>query len=238
MSSVYGINRLFYEDARWFIGKLLLLYITLPLAIAWTILAVSVDLGDTLTSIAGPAYFFFIPAYGILAFKGLLPIAMGIGSTRTQLLKTFYLIGTSAILAYILFLNVFQLVIASLYHRGIASSSILHPGLLHSQEYLFLPYLWIDLMFALAMFGGAFFIYCLTYRVGITQTLIATMVIGISAMFLYYSGMLEGPIEWLLSLDMSAIAIFTVAGVVGLSALLATYPLMKNASLLPKGKKE
>ncbi|RXZ77818.1 hypothetical protein EBB07_27500 [Paenibacillaceae bacterium] len=238
MSAVQGTVRLIYEDARWFLGKLLLLYITLPLTAAWIILGISQDLGETHSGIAYPAYFFFIPFYGIMGFKSLFHIAVSLGSTRTQLLKTFYMVGTSAVFVYILFLNLLQLLISSLYEAGVSSAAIMHPGLLYSSEHQFLPYLWIDLMFGLVLFGGAFFIYCITYRLGMTRTFIGIMVIGILAMFLYYSGAMEAPIEWLSQLNMNAVAAFTLLGVAGLAALLATYPMMRNASLLPKGNKE
>lgn len=238
MSAFQGTVRLIYEDAYWFLGKLLLLYITLPLTAAWIIIGISFELNDTLAVISGPAYFYFIPAYGIMGFKFLLPIAVGLGCTRTQLLKTFYIIGTSAILASMLILNLGVWLISSLYERGISSVSILHPGMMYSMEYQFLPYLWIDLMVGLVLFGGGFFIYCIIYRLGMTRTLIGVMIIGIPMMFLYYSGMLEGPIDWLLSLNMNATTAFTLTGIAGLAAILATYPMMRNASLEPKAKRE
>lgn len=238
MSSTHGTFRLIYEDASWFLGKLLLLYVTLPLTAAWIILGTSFDMEKSISSIAAPAYFFFIPFYGIMGFKSLLPIAVSLGSTRSQMLKTFYAVGVVSVLAYTLILNLCQWLLWTLYERGVSSVSIMHPGLLHSSEHAFLPYLWIDFMVGLVLFGCAFFIYCITYRVGMTWSLIGLMIIAIASMFLYYSGMLQTPIEWLSTMNMSAITGFTLAGIAGLAALLATYPMMRNASLQPKQKRE
>lgn len=69
-----------------------------------------------------------------------------------------------------------------------------------------------------------------------TWSLIGLMVIAIASMFLYYSGMLQTPIEWLSTMNVSAMTGFTLAGIAGLAALLATYPMMRNASLAPKQK--
>ncbi|MBH5317533.1 hypothetical protein I6N90_06845 [Paenibacillus sp. GSMTC-2017] len=238
MNAVQGTVRLIYEDARWFLGKLLLLYITLPLTAVWIIIGISSDSGEASSFIGGPAYFFFVPFYAILGFKSLLPIAVGLGSTRTQLLKIFLTVGISAVFTVMLFLNICQWLLWTLYERGVSSASISHPGTLYSNEFMFLPYLWIDLMLALVLFGGAFFIYCITYRLGMTRTLIGTMIIGILALFLYYSGVIETPMQWIAKLKINAITAFTLVGVAGIGALLATYPMMRNASLVPKGKKE
>lgn len=231
MRTAYGTFRLIYEDAYWFLGKMLLLYITLPLTAAWIILGLSFDMDEALSVIGGPAYFFFIPFYGIMGFKSLLPIAVSLGSTRIQLLKTFYGVGAAAVALYMLFLNLCQWLVSSLYERGVISVSISHPGTVHSAEYQFIPYLWIDLMVGFVLFGGAFFIYCITYRAGMSKTLTGVMVIGITARFLYYSGLLKAPLETVAGWNISALAIFTLAGAGGLAALLSTYPMMRNASL-------
>jgi hypothetical protein len=231
MRTNYGTFRLIYEDAYWFLGKMLFLYITLPLTAAWIILGLSFDMDDALSVIGGPAYFFFIPFYGIMGFKSLLPIAVGLGSTRTQLLKIFYGVGIAGVALYMLFLNLCQWLISALYEHGMISVSISHPGTMYSTEYQFLPYLWIDLMVGFVLFGGAFFIYCIIYRAGMTRTLIGTMIIGILAMFLYYSGLLAAPLEALAEFNLTAMPLFTLAGAAGLAALYSTYPLMKNASL-------
>ncbi|UQZ36827.1 hypothetical protein C2I18_26835 [Paenibacillus sp. PK3_47] len=231
MRTAYGTFRLIYEDAYWFLGKLLLLYITLPLTAVWIILGLSFDMEDAISVIGGPAYFFFIPFYGIMGFKSLLPIAVGLGSTRTQVLKSFYGVGIAGVAVYMLFLNLCQWLVSALYERGVITVSVSHPGTLYSAEYQFLPYLWIDIMVGLLLFGGAFFIYCIFYRAGMTRTLAGIMLTVIAVMFLYYSGLLAGPIDALSELKISALAAFTLGGAAGLAALFLTYPMMRNASL-------
>ncbi|MFS0726210.1 hypothetical protein [Paenibacillus sp. 1P07SE] len=238
MNAARGTARLIYEDARWFLVKLLFLYITLPLTAAWVIIGIFFEQAGSESFLIGPAYFFFIPYYGAAGFKSLLPIAVGLGSTRTQLLKMFYLVGTSIVFVYMIFLNLCQWLLAYLYQEGISSAAILHPGQLYSSEHQFLPYLWIDLMVSLVLFGVMFFFYCITYRLGMKRTLIGASILGIAAMFLFYSGALNAPIEWASRMNMSALTAFTVVGGIGLAALLATYPMMRNASLLPKSSKE
>ncbi|MGY5343625.1 hypothetical protein ACXFAU_14385 [Paenibacillus glucanolyticus] len=237
MNATLGTYRLIYEDARWFIGKLLLLYVTLPLTAVWIIIG-TFELDNTLATIAAPGYFFFIPFYGIMGFKSILPIAVGLGSTRTQLLRSFYAVGVSTVVMYFVILNVVHLLLMTLYERGISTVSTLHVGLLYSSEYQFFAYLWIDLMFGFLLFGGVFFIYCVMYRLGMTWTLVGVMAIGITAMFLFYSGALDAPIAWLSTLNVNAMTGFTIAGIAGLLALLVTYPMMRNASLQPKAKSE
>ncbi|WP_020619096.1 hypothetical protein [Paenibacillus daejeonensis] len=234
MNAAQGTARLIYEDARWFLVKLLFLYITLPLTAAWVIIGIFFEQAGSESFLIGPAYFFFIPYYGAAGFKSLLPIAVGLGSTRTQLLKMFYLVGTSLVLVYMLFLNLCQWLLAYLHQEGISSASILHPGQFYSSEHQFLPYLWIDLMIGMLLFGSMFFLYCITYRLGMKRTLIGISILGMVTMLLVYSGALGVPTEWLSLMNMNAMTGFTLAGAVGLMALLATYPIMRNASLLPK----
>ena len=72
------------------------------------------------------------------------------------MLKSFYVIGVSSVFVYMLVLNLLQCILWTLYDRGVSSVSITHAGMFHSSEYQFLPYLWIDLMVGLILFGGAF----------------------------------------------------------------------------------
>ena len=238
MNASLGTFRLLYEDARWFIGKLLLLYVTLPLTAAWLLVGISFELKDTYSALYGPAYFFFIPFYGVMGFKSLLHIAVSLGSTRVQLLKSFYIVGLLGVILYMLCLNICQWILWILHDSGISSVSIGHPGTLLSNEFHFLSYLWIDIMIGLVLFGCSFFVYSITYRAGMTRTLIGTMIIGIAFMFLYYSGALTGAVDWASNMNLNAMSGFTLAGAAGAAALLATYPIMRNASLLPKGKRE
>lgn len=43
MNAVYGTNRMFYEDVRWFFGKLVILFITVPITLLWLLLGLFFD---------------------------------------------------------------------------------------------------------------------------------------------------------------------------------------------------
>lgn len=235
--SLKGTVRMLYEDALWFLGRFLFLYITLPLTVAWIIIGTAFELENAFGSIPGPAYF-FIAFYGVMGYKGILPIATGLGSTRTQILKTFYGIGTFAVVILIVLLNLCQWLLASLYESGISSAHIMHPGMLIYVEYHFLSYLWIDLMIGLFLFGVTFLLTSIIYRLGMTRALIGFTGLGIAGLFLYYSKALDGAIELMLGGNLFSVTTFTTLGIIGLISLLMTYPLMQNAPLIPKGKNE
>ncbi|GAA0382193.1 hypothetical protein [Bacillus horti] len=237
MSSFQGTLRLIYEDSRWFIGKLLFLYITLPLAVAQLTIGILFDLTDATAVIVGPA-FFFIPFYAAVGYKGILPIAVSLGSTRTQFLKAFYGVALVATTAFMIVLNLLQLIIITLYDSGISSMKPFHLGVLFVSEYNFISYLWIDLMVGFFMFGAMFLIYTIIYLVGVSKSLMILMGIFIAGLFAYYSGSLQAPLDWIVSLNISAMTYLTLLGGIGLAALVVAYPIMKNASLQPKAKKE
>jgi len=233
-----GTLRLVYEDSLWFFGKLLFLYITLPLTAAWIVYGIAFELEDTVSALYGPAYFFFVPAYGIMAFKSLFAIAISLGSTRSQLLKSFYAVGIASVALYFLLLNICQFLIQLLYDQGVSSVALGSAGGWFIGEYQFFQYLWVDIMLGMFLFGSAFFIYCIVYRIGMTRGLIGGLIVGIVLMFLYFTGALDAPVEWVSSLNMSAITVITLVGVVGLVFLLVSYPIMRNASLAPKAMRE
>jgi len=73
---------------------------------------------------------------------------------------------------------------------------------------------------------------------GMTRSLVFCSAAAIALMFLYYFGALDGPVEWVSSLNLNKMAGVTIAGAAGLAALLVSYPMMRNASLTPKGKRD
>lgn len=66
------------------------------------------------------------------------------------------------------------------------------------------------------------------------------MLLSFVTMLLYYGGYLQYSIEWMMGLDLEAIKmnLITVLGLCGIGAFLLTYPIMRNASLKPKSRKE
>lgn len=240
MNSLYGTVRLVSEDSLWFFGKLLFLYITIPLTIVWLLIGYIFGLGDeTVVSIAGPTYF-FAPIFAIAGFKSLYPIAIGLGSTRTQFLKVFYSVGLLGVVLSILFVNVLHRLLKAVFLQWDIDSSIFQPGLFLVNEYHFLTYLWIDLMFVLFLMGVSFLLYSIKFRLGTRKSLFALMLLSLVTMFLYYGGYLTNSMDWFMELDLAALKmkLISLIGLFGIGALLVTYPIMRNASLKPKARKE
>lgn len=231
MNSMKGTLRLVSEDALWFLGKFLFLYITIPLTVGWILIGLFFGIPDnTVAAISGPAYF-FIPMFAVMGFRSLLPIAVAFGGTRTQLLKVFYGTGIAAVFMSVLFLNILQyiLVATTINDRSV---NILHPGVFVLEDYYFFSYLWIDLMVGLSLFGLAFVFYCFIYRLGMKKSAIIVMLLAITGMFLYYGGVMDSSsFEWIWNHDLHPLTFFTLAGLLGLGALFVTYPLMRNAPL-------
>ena len=66
------------------------------------------------------------------------------------------------------------------------------------------------------------------------------MLLSFVGMFLYYGGYLNNSMEWFLGLDLDALRmnLITLLGLCGVGALLLSYPIMRNASLKPKARKD
>ena len=148
------------------------LYITIPLTLFWLLIGYIFGLGnDVVASISGPAYF-FIAFFGIGGFKSLYPVAIGMGSTRIQFLKVFYSVGILGVVLSILFLNVLQYILKTVYLQWDIGANILHPGVLLVDDYHFFTYLWIDLMFGLFLLGIPFLLYSINFRLGMRKSII------------------------------------------------------------------
>jgi hypothetical protein len=236
MSALYGNILLIYHDARWVLGKVLFLYIVLPLMAAWFAVGLIFDLpADVAIQISVPVYI-NIAIVAITGFNSLYPIAIGMGSTRVQFLKAYYGTGLGAVFFTILLLNVCQYVMLTAYNRWIVLANIVHPAVLYRADYQFIPYFWIDLMVGLFLFGFTFLIYCLWYRLGSARMLISLTVVIIGGLFLYYGGALESWFTWIW-LNVNPMTAFILLGLIGLAALFSTYPLMRNAPLQPTPRK-
>ena len=240
MNSLYGTVRLVSEDSLWFFGKLLFLYITIPVTLIWLLIGYIFGLGDeTVVSIAGPAYS-FAPIFAIAGFKSLYPIAIGLGSTRTQFLKVFYSVGLLSVVLSILFVNVLHGLLKAVFQQWDIDSNIFQPGLFLVNDYHFLTYLWIDLMFVLFLLGISFLLYSIKFRLGTQKSLFVLMLLSLVTMFLYYGGYLTNSMDWFMELDLAALKmkLISLIGLSGIIALLVTYPIMRNASLKPKARKD
>jgi hypothetical protein len=228
-----------YEETLFAFGKLLLLYITIPLLLLWLFIGYFFNLGeDVVAAISGPTYFFIL-LFAINGFKTIFPVAIGMGSTRNNLLKTFYVVGLAGVLVITFILNVFQWVLLTLYERWDVAANILHPATFFIKEYTFLSYYLIDFMFCVFTFSFAFLFYTIYYRLGFRKSVIWLMVLVIFGTLLNYSGLVDFSLwEWFVTQDFQDMVIFSFVITISLIALFITYPIMRNAPLTAKSKKD
>lgn len=237
MSVVYGNARLVYEVSSVYMGKILFIYITLPLMALYVLIGLIFDPPETLVTGISIHVYINIIILAVGGFKPLFPIAIGMGSTRIQFLKSYYIASIGTVFSIILLLNISQYVLMIVYERLVGWSNILHPATYFLDEYHFLSYFAIDLMVGLFLFGVTFIIYCIWHRIGTTYSFIILVAVALPVLFLYYGGFMDSLFTWLLSLNLSATTVFTLLGAIGLATLSATYPLMLNAPLQPKPRK-
>ncbi|MFE3573351.1 hypothetical protein [Lysinibacillus sp. NPDC059133] len=234
-----GTFRMVYEGALFALGKMLLLYITFPLLLLWLFIGYFFHLGEeVIAAISGPTYF-FIPLFAINGFSTIFPVAIGMGSTRIHLLKTFYAVGLASVLIVTFILNAFQWILLTFYERWNVAAHILHPATFLNQEYTFLSYYLIDLMLGIFTFSFAFLFFTIYYRLGFKKSVIWLMVLVIIGTLLNYSGLIDFSIgEWLMTQNVHVMVIFSFVITISLIALFITYPIMRNAPLTAKSKKD
>lgn len=235
-----GTFRLVYEEALFAFGNLLLLYITIPLLLLWLFIGYFFPLGkDVVAAISGPTYFFIL-LFAINGFRVIFPVAIGMGSTRIYLLKTFYVVGLASVLVVTFIVNVFQWVLLTCYEHWGVAAKILHPAVLLNQKYTFLSYYLIDLMFSVFIFSFAFLLFTIYYRLGFKKSVIWLMILVIIGTLVYYSGLVHFSLwGWLTTQDFRFnMMIFSCVIIISLIALFITYPIMRNAPLTAKSKKD
>lgn len=234
-----GTFRMVYEETLFAFGKLLLLYITIPVLLLWLFIGYFFTLGeDVIAAISGPTYFFIL-LFAINGFKTIFPVAIGMGSTRINLLKIFYVVGLVSVLVITFILNVFQWILLTLYERWDVAAKILHPATFINQEYTFLSYYLMDFMLGIFTFSFAFLFSTIYYRLGFRKSVIWLMVLVIIGTLLKHSGLIDFSIwEWLVTQDFHDMVIFSFVITISLIALFITYPIMRNAPLTAKSKKD
>ena len=235
MTIINGNFRLIYDVVRVYLGKVLFLYITIPLMVLYVIIGLVFNPSPTtfITGIPIPAYIHII-LFAISGFRPLFPISVGMGSTRIQFIKHYYLMGLGTTIATILFLNVCQYILMSTFDWLMGWSNIMHPAVFFLNEYQFLSFFGVDLMVGLFLFGVSFLIYCIWHRIGTVNIVLVMMALVIPIFFLYFGGMIGSWFTWMESFNFSAATIFVIFGAIGLGALFSTYPLMRHAPLHPK----
>lgn len=235
-SAAQGTRRILFEDALYFFGKILYLYITIPLFIGWIVIGYYFDLpADTVYAIAGPAYF-FIPVFAIEGYRSIYLPVIGLGGTRKLLLQSFYKVGLISISIMILVLNILQYLLLTIQTQMNEHVLIFHPGTFLEPEYHFLGYLAIDIVFAYFLFGVTFLLYAIYYRLGFRKSMIALMILALIIMFIHYGGWIS---IWLSNLlNVNGIILLISVFFISLIALVFTYPLLKDAPLKPKTKRD
>lgn len=183
---------------------------------------------EVLVTIWGPIYF-FICQFAAIGFRSVLPIAMGLGSTRKQCLKSFYIIGTAGTAVSLFLVNVFEYMLIVLSDNGIISINMAHIASFFIEDYQFLGFLLIDLAIGCFLFGIPLLISCIHYQLGFVPTIISLLVLSVLITFLYYAGVLDSLIGWIIGLEPAYI--FTLIGGLGLLSICISYPIMLNAPL-------
>ena len=234
-----GTFRIVYEETRFAFGKLLILYITIPILLLWLTIGYFFNLGEeVIAAISGPTYFFIL-LYAINGFKTIFPVAIGMGSTRIKLLKTFYAVGLVSVLIVTFVLNLLQWILVTFYERWNVAAHILHPGTFLHREYTFLSYYLMDFMVGIFLFSFTFLFYTIHYRLGFKKTVIWLTVLTIIGTLIQYSGLIDFSLwEWLVAQNLSDSEIFSFVIISSLIALFITYPIMRNAPLTAKSKKD
>lgn len=233
MNTYKATIRLILEDAVYFFGRLGFLYITLPLFLFWSIGGAVFKFDGAVGAISAVLYV-FVPIFAVEGFKNLFRVAMSMGSTRTVFLKAYYLVGTGAIILSMVLLNILQLLLVTLFEKKLIMADILHYGRFLVAEYDFITYLLIDILISTVLFGLAFLLYCIYYRIGMKKLVLGGTGLTLAVMLLYYSGALNGILRSMTPGRFDPMLSAAVLGTIGLVCMFSTYPLMRNAPLTEK----
>ena len=232
MNSLNATSRFIYEEIRFTLGTMALLYITLPLVLIWCTLGVLFDLNTVATVIAGPVYGMII-AYGIFGYNNSFAIAVGLGSTRKLYLKLYMLLGTLSILLLMLILNLLEYVMYALSKDGISSVILIDTGSLFFDDYHFFTYMMADYSFGLLLFGLTSLFTSIFYRLGFFKTTIILFAVFLAVSLFLQLMDLDSFTGWLSGL--SKLVWLFVPALAGLAALVSTYPIMLHVPLKQPG---
>lgn len=232
MNAVKGTNRLILDDMRWYL--MLFSLITLMLTAVYLAVGFIFDVAFT-TQLFGPMYG-GICAFAVAGLITLYPVAIGLGSTRIQFLKSFYLISAWMVVGTITILNVIYLIMHLLHEAGWLGVTFYQLGRLHSSHYQFLSYLWIDLMIGFLVLGLSIFLTVCWIRLGMRNFLILFFGLGLILTLAFVLSDLSALVQWFTSINILVFA--TVLGALSWGLILCTYPMMKNAPLTMRGRKD
>jgi hypothetical protein len=233
MSAVKGTYQLLFKELRWYFT--IFSTITLALASIYLLISVIFNVPDhTKATLFGPIY------GGICAFAiaGLIipfQVAIGLGSTRKQFMKSYYAMSVLMVVASITFLNALYLFMHFLLEAGINKFQFFHPGFWDSSNYHFFTYYWFDLMIGLFILGMASFISVMIRRLGIINFLILLVLMGIGLTMVTITGNWYSIFKWIM--ETKVMYTSTCLGLFGIMLLLFTYPMMMNAPLTMKSRR-
>jgi len=177
-----------------------------------------------------------ICAFAVAGIVTLYPVAIGLGSTRIQFLKSFYLISAWMVVGTITILNVIYLIMHLLHEAGWLGVTFYQLGKLYSSDYHFLSYLWIDLMMGFLVLGLSIFSTVCWIRLGMRNFLILFFGLSLVLTLALVLSDLSVLVKWFTSINMLTFS--TIVGALGWVFILCTYPMMRNAPLAMKGRKD
>ncbi|KQL42086.1 hypothetical protein AN960_02215 [Bacillus sp. FJAT-25509] len=232
MNSIRGTYQLVFDELKWYFKIFSL--ITLLLSVVYVL--VSIIFKIPLQSGAA----LFGPTYGgisTFAVAGLVipfQVAIGLGSTRRQFLKSYIVMSLLMVITSITYLNILYYIMNILLDKGINSFHFYHPAQLVSSEYHFFTYYWVDLMVGFMILGLSSFIAILVRRLGILYFLMTLVLVSILMTFLSINGISSDLFSFIL--NSKPLNLFTLIGLIGIVLQILTFPMMLNAPLKMKGR--
>ncbi|GGI13119.1 hypothetical protein [Gottfriedia solisilvae] len=232
MSSIKGTYQLIFDDLRWYF--MLFSTITLGLSVIYLLISFMFNIpSGTEAALFGPT-FGGICTFAVAGLVIPIQVAIGLGSTRVQFLKSYNVMASLMVVASITFLNLLYLIMNFLFDKGINKFHFFHAGEWYSTNYHFFSYYWIDLMIGFFILGISSLIAVLIRRLGVLNFLILLVGISIIITLSSITGYIPTIFGWIL--ENNVLMIFTILGIVGMILQSLTFPMMKNAPLKMKSR--
>ncbi len=138
-----------------------------------------------------------------------------------------YLNGLLFVVTSVIVLNVLYQLATLIYNQGLGTTKIIHIGQLIESSNGFI-YLWLDTLVALFLFGFSFLIASITFRFGLTKSLVGATILLLALVIWVTFADITPLIDFIVS---NTFTFFQVIGLIGVVAFVATYPIMINAPL-------
>ncbi|PGM53302.1 hypothetical protein [Bacillus sp. AFS053548] len=232
MNSIRGTYQLVFDELKWYFKLFSLITLLLSVVYVFVSMIFKIPLQSS-AALFGPIY----GGISTFAVAGLVipfQVAIGLGSTRTQFLKSYIVMSVLMVITSITYLNILYYIMNILLDKGINSFHFYHPAELVSSEYHFFTYYWVDLMVGFIILGLSSFIAVLVRRLGILYFLIALVLLSILVTFLSINGISSDLFTWIVNIK--PINLFTLIGLVGIALQLLIFPMMINAPLKMKAR--